>query len=93
VDKILGDHKCVVRTARRLVELAGRDELIAAEVAEAVAAARSILPQVSDCDGLSIMVERFPDERIDDIFRTRQAALDAGVDLLAWAAAVPNWPA
>lgn len=60
VDKLLGDHDQAVRTARRLVELAGQPQLSDAEVDEAVAGARSILPHVSDCDGLSIMVERFP---------------------------------
>ena len=47
-----------------------------------MAGARSILPHVSDCDGLSIMVERFPDERIRTILETRQRALAADVDLL-----------
>ena len=77
-----GDHDGAVRTARRLVELANLDDLDDAGTAEAVAGARSILPHVSDCDGLSIMVERFPDERIRTILETRQRALAAGVDLL-----------
>lgn len=93
VDKLYGDHDGAVRTARRLVELAGLGELTDAQVAEAVAGVRSILPHVSDCDGLSIMVERFTDERIDDIFQTRRAALDADVDLLTWAATIRSRPA
>lgn len=93
VDKLYDDHDAAVRTARRLVELAGREELTDAEATEAVAGARSILPHVSDCDGLSIMVERFPEERVNGIFQTRQAALDAGVDLLTWAATIRNRPA
>jgi hypothetical protein len=86
VEKLLGDHDGAVRTARRLVELAAVDDLTDAQVEEAVAAARSILPHVSDCDGLSIMVERFPTDRIESIFETRQRALDDDVDLLTWAA-------
>jgi hypothetical protein len=83
-----GDHDGAVRTARRLVELANLDDLDDAGTAEAVAGARSILPHVSDCDGLSIMVERFPDERIRTILETRQRALAADVDLLTWAATI-----
>jgi hypothetical protein len=93
VDKLLGDHDGAIRTARRLVELASLDRLDDAQVAEAVAGARSILPHVSDCDGLSIMVERFPDERIDTILDTRQRALTADVDLLTWAGGIRNRPA
>jgi hypothetical protein len=93
VDKLLADHDGAVRTARRLVELADLDELTDAEVTEGIAGARSILPHVSDCDGLSIMVERFADERVDGILKTRQRALDADVDLLTWAASIRNRPA
>lgn len=92
VDKLLDDHDSAVRTARRLVELAGRDELTDADVAEAVAGARSVLPHVSDCEGLSIMVERFPQERVEGIVQTRQRALDADLDLLTWAATIRNRP-
>lgn len=88
VDKLLGDHDGAVRTARRLAELASLAPLTDALVDEAVAGARSILPHVSDCDGLSIMVERFPDERIAAILDTRQRALAADVDLLTWATTI-----
>jgi hypothetical protein len=88
VDKLLGDHDGAIRTARRLVELASLDHLDDAQVAEAVAGARSILPHVSDCDGLSIMVERFADERVAGILDTRRRALAADVDLLTWASAI-----
>lgn len=93
VDKLLGDHDGAVRSARRLAELASLDSLDDAQVDEAVAGARSILPHVSDCDGLSIMVERFPDERVDAILDTRQRALAADVDLLTWASTIRNRPA
>jgi hypothetical protein len=93
VDKLLGDHDGAIRTARRLVELASLDSLDDAQVAEAVAGARSILPHVSDCDGLSIMVERFPEERIDTILDTRQRALTADVDLPTWAGDIYGDPA
>lgn len=88
IEKLLDDHDGAIRTARRLVELADQDRLDDSRIAEAVAGARSILPHVSDCDGLSIMVERFPSERIATIFDTRERALSADVDLLTWAASI-----
>lgn len=93
VDKLLGDHDQAVRTARRLVELAGKPNLSDAEVEEAVAGVRSILPHVSDCDGLSIMVERFPEDTVDAILATRERALAADVDLLSWASTIRGRPA
>jgi hypothetical protein len=43
------------------------------------------LPHVSDCDGLSIMVERLSEEKIRSILDARDRALQAGLDLLSWA--------
>src|SRR5690606_33051362 len=88
VGKLLDDHDGAVRTARRLVELSGLPGLTDEQVTEAVVGARSILPHVSDCDGLSIMVERLPEEQIDGILQTRERALAADVDLLTWAATI-----
>ncbi len=84
IEKLLEDHDGAIRTARRLVELTERP-LTEADSVEAVRLARTILPHVSDCDGLSIMVERFPPERIAHILQTRTDALAADVDLLTWA--------
>ena len=55
---------------------------------EAVRLARTILPHVSDCDGLSIMVERLPAETITDVFAVRERARETGLDLLTWAGTV-----
>jgi hypothetical protein len=93
VDKLLGDHDGAVRTVRRLIELAGRDGLDASQRAEAVAGVQSILPHVSDCDGLSIMVERFPEDRIRTILDTRRQAQASNLDLLTWAGSVRERPA
>lgn len=54
--------------------------------------ARSILPHVSDCDGLSIMVERLPPARVEAIFAARARARAADVDLLRWAAQLRERP-
>jgi len=93
VEKLLGDHDRVIGTAHRLIDLAGRDALVEEDVSQAVRHVRSILPHVSDCDGLSIMVERLPEEKIQGVFQVRDRALAAGLDLLTWAASVRARPA
>lgn len=91
VDSLLDDHDGVVAGARRLVELAG-GALDDADVAEAVAVVRGILPHVSDCDGLSIMVERLDDATVRGILDARDRSLEAGVDLLRWADEIRRRP-
>lgn len=81
-------HDRAIAGARRLVELAGKADLTEDEVAEAVGLVRGILPHVSDCDGLSIMVERLPEASVQAILDRREAALAAGLDLLRWAGTV-----
>lgn len=86
VGKLLADHDGAIRNARELQQLAGNDELTAQQAARGIELTRQILPHVSDCDGLSIMVETLPDDVSDRILSARVSALDAGLDLLTWAA-------
>jgi hypothetical protein len=88
VEKLLEDHDRAIGRAGRLVELGNQGSLAAEDVAEAVRHLRSILPHVSDCDGLSIMVERVPEEKIEAILATRERANQAGLDLIQWAGQV-----
>lgn len=83
IDSLIDDHDGVIAGARRLVELAGSD-LGDAEVEEARRIIRGMLPHVSDCDGLSIMVERLSDDEVAAIFANRESSLAANVDLLTW---------
>jgi hypothetical protein len=88
IEELFRAHDRAIAGARRLVELAGKAELTDAEVAEAVGIVRGILPHVSDCDGLSIMVERLPEDQVQAILDRREASLAAGLDLLRWAETV-----
>lgn len=88
IEELFRAHDRAIAGARRLVELAGKDQLTDDEVAEAVGIVRGILPHVSDCDGLSIMVERLPEAQVQEILERREASLAAGLDLLTWAETV-----
>jgi hypothetical protein len=54
---------------------------------------RGILPHVSDCEGLTIMVELFPDSALEAVLDARARAREAGLDLLTWAGEVRTRPA
>ncbi|HEU5161328.1 MAG TPA: hemerythrin domain-containing protein [Streptosporangiaceae bacterium] len=86
VDKLLADHDGAIRNARELLDLAGNSVLTAEQADRGVELTRQILPHVSDCDGLSIMVETLPEEAVGRILTARRAARAAGLDLLTWAA-------
>lgn len=85
VEKLLADHDRAIAAARRLTEIAGGDELGEEHVREATELVREVLPHVSDCEGLSLMVERLDDEAVQSILDARGRALGEGLDLLRWA--------
>jgi hypothetical protein len=93
IEKLLGDHDLAIASARRLVELTDDRALSAAETSEAVRLTRGILPHVSDCEGLTIMVELFPEPALESVLESRARAREAGLDLLTWAREVRTRPA
>ena len=93
VEKLLGDHDGAIGAAKKLVELAGKPSLADEDVSLAVRLTRGILPHVSDCDGLSIMVERLPTSKVQSILDARDRSLKQGLDLLTWAGEARKRPA
>jgi hypothetical protein len=88
VELLLHAHDQAIAGVRRLVALASQDALSDEQVREAVHHVRTILPHVSDCDGLSIMTERLPQGQVQAVLDARDRSLGEGLDLLAWAAQV-----
>lgn len=93
VESLLGAHDGAISTAKQLVELAGKASLSDEDVTQAVELIRDVLPHVSDCDGLSIMVERLAEEKIQRILDARERSNAAGVDLLRWSQEIRTRPA
>lgn len=85
IEQLYGDHDRAIRTAKQLAQLAGQDALGEDEVSEAVRGVRSVLPHVSDCQGLAIMVECLSDAQVQAILDVRARSLEAGLNLLEWA--------
>ena len=88
VGKLLDDHDGAIRSAHRLVDIVTAGDADDATLEEAQDLVRGILPHVSDCDGLSIFVERLPDNEIEEIFRARDRARLDALSLLVWASTV-----
>lgn len=91
IDGLIDDHDGAIASARRLVELAG-GEIGDDEIVESRKLVRSILPHVSDCDGLSIMVERLTPTEVAEVFAKREETQAANLDLLTWDETVRTRP-
>jgi hypothetical protein len=84
VNQLYRAHDGAIGAACRLIELAEKADLTEADIAEARRLILGILPHVSDCEGLSIMVEILPEEKVRGMLDTRDRALREGLDLIQW---------
>ena len=85
VQKLLSDHDRAIDAARNLVELAAQSELTEQDAQSGAKYARSLLPHVFECDGLSIMAELLPDKTMQRVLEARDQSRGARLDLLRWA--------
>ncbi|KAB8180933.1 hemerythrin domain-containing protein [Microbispora catharanthi] len=88
VRKLVADHDGAIRNVRELAQLTDHGQIDQAQAERGIELTRQILPHVSDCDGLSIMVETLPQDDVLDILAIREAALEKNLDLLTWAGTV-----
>ncbi|MBM3803505.1 MAG: hemerythrin domain-containing protein [Acidimicrobiia bacterium] len=94
IQKLLRDHDRAIEVAEELVQLSSKAELTGQDVTAAIRLIRgSVMPHVSDCDGLSIMVETLPETQVQNILDSRRQSLAANLDLLTWAKTVRRRPA
>lgn len=92
VEKLFAEHDRAIGTAEALAELAAKANLDNRDAQRASDLVRSILPHVSDCEGLSIMVEAFPDERVREILDARETCRREELNLLRWATKMRKRP-
>lgn len=88
VQKLLGDHERAIDAARNLVQLAAQSELTDQNAQAGAKYARSLLPHVFECDGLSIMAELLPEQTMQQVLEVRDRSRQENLDLLRWADAV-----
>lgn len=85
VERLCTEHDTAIAAAGRLVELVDLDAASESDREWTEALARGLLPHVSDCEGLSIMVERLPEREVASILAARRRAWEENLDLLRWA--------
>jgi hypothetical protein len=86
VESLCVEHDSAIGAARRLCELVEGASWGETRRVETEELARGLLPHVSDCEGLSILVERLPESEVARILAARRRAWDDNHDLLTWAA-------
>jgi hypothetical protein len=85
VEHLNAEHDGAIDRARALVQLAEPDSPTDGDAQEAVRLVREILPHVSDCEGLSVMVEVLPEEDVRAVLEARARSQGDGLGLFEWA--------
>lgn len=90
VEKLYGDHDMAIANMKRLIEIAGAKDISDDQSRQAIRILQSIMPHVSDCDGLSILIETLPDDKIRKVLDIREMAREENLALTGWADGVRN---
>ncbi|WP_181691246.1 hemerythrin domain-containing protein [Natronomonas sp. LN261] len=81
VKELVAEHDEAIEAAETLADLTSQDVLSKAETQEALRALPNIMVHVSDCDGLTVYLEKADDEVFEDIKRSMEAANEQGLTL------------
>ena len=85
INKLMTDHDLAIARAGKLKSLIEKENHNEEDYNNCLNLVRAILPHVSDCEGLTIMVEKLPEPKVDFIVQSMDAALSKNVPLLEWA--------
>jgi len=83
--KLLTDHDLAIARAKKLKSTIEKEEINDEEITDCINTVRSILPHVSDCEGLTIMVEKLDNSVMDTILSSMEKARAENAPLLEWA--------
>ncbi|QOS13435.1 hypothetical protein DEQ92_19895 [Haloferax sp. Atlit-6N] len=92
VKELVAEHDEAIEAAETLAELTGQDSLDEEEKRAALRALPDIMVHVSDCDGLTVYLEKADDEVFDDIARSMEEANEQGLTLTEYDATVRPSP-
>jgi hypothetical protein len=85
INKLYIDHDLVIARIRKLVEFIGKGQVNKKECVDAIDLLEGLLPHLTDCEGLSIMVETFQVKKINQIAEALEKIREKPIDLLDWA--------
>ncbi|MCA0453917.1 MAG: hemerythrin domain-containing protein [Chloroflexi bacterium] len=92
IEILLIDHDWMIGVMKQLRVFSKQAQLTDDDVQLAIRMARSMLLHISDCEGLSIMVERLSPPVVHSVLDARTWSLNEGLDLLQWAEHVRGRP-
>jgi len=81
VKELVGEHDEAIDAARTLADLTSGDTLTEEEKQEALRQLPTIMVHVSDCDGLTVYLEKADDDVFEDIDESIDEAHDQGLTL------------
>jgi hemerythrin-like domain-containing protein len=81
VKELVAEHDEAIEAARTLAELTERDSLSEAETQEALRQLPTIMVHVSDCDGLTVYLEKADREVFEEIEQSMEEANEQGLTL------------
>lgn len=85
INKLYTDHDLAIARFKKLRSIMTKEELSEEERRSVSSLLRGMLPHLSDCEGLTIMVELFDKKKIDHIFRSMIKARKEQTSLMNWA--------
>lgn len=83
--RLLSEHDHAIAAIRQLAQLLDKHELTNQEAEDGATCAQNLLTDLTECDGLALMIERLPDQNIREILNARRHARAEALDLLHWA--------
>lgn len=84
INKLYTDHDLAIARLARLKEMLGKENMTGENCDKAISLLRGLLPHLSDCEGLTIMVELFNDKKIKRIAKSMEKARFEKLSLLTW---------
>jgi len=86
INKLYTDHDLAIARAKKLQSKISMGKSDEDNITDCINTVRSILPHVSDCEGLSIMVERLDDDIVNSICDSMERTREENIPLLEWSA-------
>lgn len=85
IQKLLTDHDLLIARARKLKSTIDRKNTEENDISECISTVRAMLPHVSDCEGLTIMVEKLHEDDMEVIYKSMHRARAGNLSLMEWA--------
>lgn len=90
INKLYTDHDLTIARVRNLKELINNEQPDDDTYEKGIHLLKGLLPHLSDCEGLTIMIEMFENKQLLQITKSMKEARAKNMDLLTWADSARN---